>query len=606
MPRPKSSDPNKQVSALESLRTALIGISLPNSSTIDVLGHVFLERLKDVLEYVVASVYLKTTKGTLDRIITSLDSGNSTISYLDGSNALCILLKSQEPLQNERDIATLNQVLAEYRQIGGDDFILERAPLDGSSQTFGMVELVCRNPEYSGDEFPGLSGPQCLRIASGSLAGAITTFRSRNETMVLAALSRFLSDPEVEDSTENVQAVFERGLRLVVEGLLDYRASVLRVAKPDGSLEVCARAGDSDISWDSWEDRVVRGGEALAGEVLMQKDHVIWVAEIAAHQNRFINLKWTVLNNLKSCISCPLVARGSTLGTITFYTGFVYSFSELDEAIIWSLSARFAAFWERHQVLAEKERAEYELESIRYDHQNRLLESARQAAVRASELQLTGVLHESKGTYTSAILLLAQARDAAPAERIRLIDRCLSILEAGEQRLDGPRLLDFSLFNSIDVNDQIRQLVSQRSRWEKERGVGVSFSLDLEPLPLIGMSEEDLIEVIENLLSNSIRSIRCTSRKKGEIQISSKLVRGTEDRELEIVVQDNGAGIRRDLLERVFDKGFTTNEHRGGSGLGLYLVKSIVALYKGRIRVESQFGSWARFIIRLPVDSPQV
>jgi signal transduction histidine kinase len=296
-----------------------------------------------------------------------------------------------------------------------------------------------------------------------------------------------------------------------------------------------------------------------------------------------------------------LVARGQTLGTVTFYTGFPYVFSDLDEALLWSLSARFASYWDKCQVIAEKEKAEADLEEIRYDYQNRLLESARQAAVRSAETQSTGLLHESKGTYTSAILTLDDAREAAPAERLRLIEQCLMILKAGEQRLDAPRLIDFASANAVDVNAQIRSVVGQRSQWKRERQFGIDFELKLEPVPPIDMSEEDVLEIVENLLSNSIRSIRSAARKQGEILIITRVVTAGKENELEIVVQDNGTGIRRDLLDEIFEKGFTTYKGAGGTGLGLYLVRGIITSYRGKIRAESQYGSWTRFTIRLPI-----
>ncbi len=605
MPTPKLNDPGEQLVTLEELRTFLLAASLPSRSTLEALGDAFLDRLRRILEYEIGSVYLKTTRGSLDRITTVVNAQSPShwaASYIDGANTLGALLEANVDLPNKQDAKTLEIVLSYYRDLIGEPFTVERVALQGSSQVFGMVELACRRGELPMDTGRGLSGLHCLSIASSYLAGAITTFRSRNETMVLAALSRFLSDPGLESESESVKEIFGKALKLIVDGLLDYRAAILRVATSEGVLEVYAREGDPAIIWDGWVDHVVRGGEALSGEVLMQKDRVIAVHDIAAHRERFVNFDWTVTNQLRSCVSCPLVARGRTVGTVTFYTGFYYHFSELDEASLWCFAARFAAYWDRFQVLTEKEKTEAELEDIRFVHHNRLLDSARQAAVRASESQLTGLLHESKGTYTSAILLLVEARDAAPAERLRLLDRCLTILQAGEQRLDGPRLLDdFESDHTVDVNEQIRNLVQQRKEWRKERRIGVRFDLTLQPIPLMSMSEEDVIEMVENLLSNAIRSIRTAGRKRGEIQIATSVAKTGDVDEMELVVQDNGTGVRRDIQEDIFEKGFTTYGLRGGTGLGLYLVRSIVTGYRGRIRVESQYGAWARFIIRIPI-----
>ena len=100
--------------------------------------------------------------------------------------------------------------------------------------------------------------------------------------------------------------------------------------------------------------------------------------------------------------------------------GISFEFSQLDEELVWCFAARFGEYWDRYQLLTEQERTQAALAEMRYDSYNRLLESERRAAVRAAESQSTALLHEAKGVYTSAILLLHDARDASPAQRTRL------------------------------------------------------------------------------------------------------------------------------------------------------------------------------------------
>jgi signal transduction histidine kinase len=79
----------------------------------------------------------------------------------------------------------------------------------------------------------------------------------------------------------------------------------------------------------------------------------------------------------------------------------------------------------------------------------------------------------------------------------------------------------------------------------------------------------------------------------------------TQEGWVQFTVQDNGAGIAAQHLERVFDPFFTTRLGQGGSGLGLNIVYNIVTqTLGGTIRVESVHGQGARFILHLPCVAP--
>jgi signal transduction histidine kinase len=68
---------------------------------------------------------------------------------------------------------------------------------------------------------------------------------------------------------------------------------------------------------------------------------------------------------------------------------------------------------------------------------------------------------------------------------------------------------------------------------------------------------------------------------------------------------DNGAGIRREDIDKVFDPFFTTRRATGGTGLGLSLSFGIIRELGGTITVESAEGSHTRFIVELPAEGPR-
>jgi two-component system sensor histidine kinase ChvG len=95
------------------------------------------------------------------------------------------------------------------------------------------------------------------------------------------------------------------------------------------------------------------------------------------------------------------------------------------------------------------------------------------------------------------------------------------------------------------------------------------------------------------------------------VRITCRRVRS----EIEILVDDDGPGIREDALDRVFERFYTDRPHQGfgqNSGLGLSISKQIIEAHNGRIWAENRLGptgedgnptiAGARFVVRLPAQ----
>jgi signal transduction histidine kinase len=105
--------------------------------------------------------------------------------------------------------------------------------------------------------------------------------------------------------------------------------------------------------------------------------------------------------------------------------------------------------------------------------------------------------------------------------------------------------------------------------------------------------------VVVNMLINSIAAIE----KKGEISV---VMTQKNDNKLEIIISDDGKGIKREHLSQVFNPFFTTR--RRGTGLGLSICKQIIEAHKGTIEVKSEEGKGTVFTIFLPtveLEDPQ-
>lgn len=114
--------------------------------------------------------------------------------------------------------------------------------------------------------------------------------------------------------------------------------------------------------------------------------------------------------------------------------------------------------------------------------------------------------------------------------------------------------------------------------------------------------EEAFFNFIDN--ANDAISERKTTLNepgyRGKIIISAKQ---KDDNMLEIIIQDNGMGVKEDCLKKVFTPFFTTKtSSRKGTGLGLYVIKRIISeIHKGSISFESAYKVGTRFILELPI-----
>ena len=107
--------------------------------------------------------------------------------------------------------------------------------------------------------------------------------------------------------------------------------------------------------------------------------------------------------------------------------------------------------------------------------------------------------------------------------------------------------------------------------------------------------ERRLLIIFNNLISNSIKY------KKPDIEDSFVNIEAVvTPQELQIEIEDNGLGIDKPYLNRIFDMFYRANPDAKGSGLGLYIVRETIERLEGSIEVTSDFGVGTKFTLRIP------
>ncbi|MCC7376444.1 MAG: hypothetical protein IT581_17425 [Verrucomicrobiales bacterium] len=119
----------------------------------------------------------------------------------------------------------------------------------------------------------------------------------------------------------------------------------------------------------------------------------------------------------------------------------------------------------------------------------------------------------------------------------------------------------------------------------------------------VGADFDRLQQVFFNLVDNAIKY----GKEGGKVVVGGEPIPGTGDPGVALWVRDDGPGIPREALDRIFERFFRVDAARsreqGGTGLGLSIVKHIVQAHGGEVRAESEMGMGAVFRITLPSAS---
>ncbi|MGA1867822.1 MAG: ATP-binding protein [bacterium] len=121
----------------------------------------------------------------------------------------------------------------------------------------------------------------------------------------------------------------------------------------------------------------------------------------------------------------------------------------------------------------------------------------------------------------------------------------------------------------------------------------ISFTSQVEPLLKIQVDPEQFKRVFINLFKNSLQALRSGKTEDARVSVRSRY----EESMVEIIVEDNGPGISQEALQKLFEPFYTTKEK--GAGLGLAIVRKIIADHGERIEVLSVQGQFTRVIIQL-------
>lgn len=145
------------------------------------------------------------------------------------------------------------------------------------------------------------------------------------------------------------------------------------------------------------------------------------------------------------------------------------------------------------------------------------------------------------------------------------------------------------------VNDMIKKTIDDLQGIAKKKNISIEFNQGSSNGVSVFGDEERLKQVMINLIDNAVKY----TNAEGIIKVSTEL----KPKEVIISVEDNGVGIPKADLPRLFERFYRVDKTRsrdiGGSGLGLSIVKHILEVHKSQIKVESEENKGTRFEFNL-------
>jgi signal transduction histidine kinase/sensor domain CHASE-containing protein/ActR/RegA family two-component response regulator len=370
------------------------------------------------------------------------------------------------------------------------------------------------------------------------------------------------------------------------------------------------------------------GANFPTSQLSFEQNGVGWVA--SHHQplnvgdvradDRFTDLTWWQSHELRSFLGVPILDGNSLVAVLSLNGRQPFRFGPDNQPLLESFVAQaasalrnarlFAEIQERtahlarlntelHTEIAERKQAVEQLQR----QQETLFQSEKLAAMGSL---LASVAHELNNPLSvvtmQADLLRDETPDQAGAERVRLIsqsaERCVRIVQnfLALARQTPPQR------TGVEFNTVVQEAIEILTYALQVDDIAIELHLETN-LPVLWADPHQLQQVVVNLVTNAHQALREASQPRQlTITTGSDLSRT----HLYLEVADLGPGIPHELQGRIFEPFFTTKPPGVGTGLGLPFCRGIIEGHGGSIRVDSQPGQGARFVVELPVETTPV
>jgi signal transduction histidine kinase len=237
---------------------------------------------------------------------------------------------------------------------------------------------------------------------------------------------------------------------------------------------------------------------------------------------------------------------------------------------------------------------------VLFERARLVAEESRESVSRQEQLRTAGrlaaeIAHQVKnplGIINNAAFAVQRAVSSGkpvPADQLEIIREEVARSDRIITELMGYAQLAEGKVERLNVVAELNRAISTVFPPGVYRGVQIKTDYG-DDLPPLLMQRKHFSEVIINILQNAREALNAN----GHIEISAEAYNNS----VRIEIADDGPGIPPDKTQKIFEAYFSTKEK--GTGIGLSIVRHNVEIYSGTVRVESELGQGARFILEFP------
>lgn len=394
----------------------------------------------------------------------------------------------------------------------------------------------------------------------------------------------------------------------------------------------------------------LRAGYALAGRKMLEAKYQLLVDEHSMigksiltqqaqiskdtedEKNRFKN---PFLLDTKSEIALPLIVDSIALGALTVQSNQLNAFSEDDITSLQAMSEQVAIAINNAQLMKKLESANSELlrtktyeaiatatgEAIHWvgnkaapipGSVQRVREDIKYLLALLSQVDVSALKNESLRAAVETVKKEAAEEgldlESILSEMSEMKPNRIKALVSVESLIEDLEIAENSANTILEIKEGLIGPARQRNTESVSLkdmitntvvNMGLSDStieMKWDDLPNVIVDARQMEQVFNNLIKNAWEAMPQTLESKIWIE-------GKRDSDFVlIIVKDNGAGIPKEIQEKIWVSFFTTKGAKGGTGLGLSAVMQIVNQHGGKIWLESELGNGTAFFVKLPIE----